>query len=99
MRGGYFYIMANRKNGTIYCGSARRLGARNVEHKTKAYPESFTAQHGCTRLVYFEHFDDLQDAVARERAVKRYKRQWKIDLIEKNNPDWFDIKLDALDII
>ena len=91
MREGWFYIMANRRNGTIYCGSTTDLHLRVGEHKMRTFPKSFTAQHGCTRLVYFAHFDHLHDAVARENAVKRYKRQWKIDLIEAANPDWHDL--------
>ncbi|GLQ19199.1 GIY-YIG nuclease family protein [Algimonas porphyrae] len=97
MVGGWFYIMVNRKNGTIYVGSTRDLAARNYEHKTKANPNSFTAKHGCDRLVYYEAFDTLMEAVARENAVKRWKRAWKIALIEADNPDWFDLKLNPLD--
>ena len=77
--------------------SSRDLAARNLEHESRANPKSFTARHDCDRLVYFEAYDRLMDAVARENAVKRYKRQWKIDLIERDNPDWFDLPLNPLD--
>ena len=97
MPGGWVYIMVNRKNGTIYVGSTRDLAARNLEHKTKANPRSFTAKHDCKTLVYYEAHDTLMDAVARENAIKRWKRTWKIELIEKDNPDWFDLKLNPLD--
>lgn len=93
MRHGYVYIMANHKNGTIYVGSTADLSARVIEHKTKANPKSFTAQYGCNRLVYYEHFDHIANATARERALKRYKRQWKIDFIETDNPNWDDVPL------
>lgn len=86
--------MANHKNGTLYIGSTADIQSRVMEHKTKANPKSFTAQYGCNRLVYFEYFEDIAEATNRERALKRYKRQWKIDLIEKDNPDWFDLPLD-----
>lgn len=97
MPGGWVYIMVNRKNGTIYVGSTRDLAARNHEHKTKANPKSFTAKQDCRTLVYYEAHDTLMDAVARENAVKRWKRSWKIELIERDNPDWFDLKLNPLD--
>ena len=92
-----FYLMANRKNGTIYAGATRDMAARDFEHKTKANPKSFTAKYDCMRLVHVEYFDRLTDAVARENAVKRWKRAWKIALIEKDNPDWFNIPLNPLD--
>ncbi|MGB6228842.1 MAG: GIY-YIG nuclease family protein [Litorimonas sp.] len=97
MPGGWFYIMVNRKNGTIHCGSTRDLAARDVEHKTQASPKSFTARYGCSKLVYYEYNDDLRDAVARENAVKRWKRQWKVELIERDNPNWFNLPLDPRD--
>ena len=97
MPAGYFYIMVNRKNGVIYAGSTRDLLTRVFEHKSKANPKSFTAKHDCTRLVYYETYEHLTDAVARENAVKRYKRSWKIALIEEDNPDWFDLPLNSLD--
>lgn len=97
MAGGWFYIMVNRKNGTIYVGSTRDLAMRNWEHKNRVNPNSFTAKYECDTLVYYEVYDLLMDAVAREKAVKRYKRSWKIALIEADNPDWFDLKLDPLD--
>ena len=93
-----FYLMANHKRGTIYAGATRDMLARDHEHKTKADPDSFTARYDCTRLVHVEFFESLRDAVARENAVKRWKRQWKIELIEKNNPGWVNITLDPRDL-
>lgn len=90
---GYLYITVNHKSGTIYVGSTTDIQARIQEHKTKANPSSFTAKYDCDRLVYFEHYDDIAEARARERAVKRYKRAWKIALIETDNPAWEEILL------
>lgn len=91
--GGYFYILANHKSGTIYVGSTSNLQDRMFEHKSEVNPNSFTARYNIKRLVYFEPFDTLSEARQRERAVKRYKRMWKIALIEKDNPEWEEIKL------
>ena len=89
--------MANRKNGTLYAGSTRDMASRDLEHKSKANPKSFTARYDCTILAHVEYYDDLMDAVARENAVKRWKRRWKIELSEKDNPDWRNIELNPLD--
>ena len=97
MPGGWVYIMVNRKSGVIYVGSTRDLSARVFEHKTKANPKSFAAKHDCKTLVYYEAYDRLMDAVARETAIKRWKRAWKIGLIQRDNLDWFDLKLNPLD--
>ncbi|MGB3456367.1 MAG: GIY-YIG nuclease family protein [Litorimonas sp.] len=97
MPGGWFYIMANRKNGTLYAGATRDLASRDFEHKTRVNPKSFTARYGCDRLVYYEAHDLLMDAVARENAVKRWKRSWKIALIERDNPEWRNLELDPQD--
>ena len=94
MRAGYVYIMANRKNGTLYIGSTADLHARVAEHKSGTAPGSFTAKYGCDKLVYYEFYDAIGDAVAREKAMKRYKRSWKIELIERDNADWRDLRLD-----
>ena len=93
MRAGYVYIMANWKNGTLYIGSTSDLGARVAEHKDAANDKSFTARYGLNRLVYYEFFEDIGEAIAREKALKRYKRSWKIELIEADNPEWWDIPL------
>ena len=93
-----FYLMANRKNGAIHAGATRDMLRRDWEHKTKTNRDSFTARYDCNRLVYVEFYNSLRDAVARENAVKRWKREWKIALIEKDNPDWFNIALDAIDL-
>ena len=93
----YVYILCNHKNGTLYIGVTNDIHMRLAEHKQKADPASFTARYGVTRLVYLEVFDYVNDAIAREKRLKKYKRQWKINLIEENNPDWLELELDILD--
>jgi putative endonuclease len=87
---GHFYILASRRHGTLYVGVTRDLLRRMEEHRTGAVA-GFTQRHGVHRLVFFETFDWLADAIAREKAVKHWKRDWKIRLIEENNPEWADL--------
>lgn len=86
----YVYILASRIGGTLYVGSATDLVRRVFEHRTKAVP-SFTKRYGVTRLVYFEVCDDLRQALLRERQLKKWRRAWKIRLIEEKNPNWDDL--------
>ncbi len=88
MRYGYVYLLASRKNGTLYLGVTSDLVERVEQHKNKTNPKSFTAKYGVHTLVWFERFDSIIDAIAHEKTMKKYKRQWKINLIEENNPDW-----------
>jgi putative endonuclease len=90
MKAGYVYIMANRKNGTIYIGVTSDLIARVYQHREGLVP-GFTKRYGCKLLVYFEVYDDLQDARLRELQMKEWKRSWKIRLIEENNLEWADL--------
>ena len=94
VRHGYVYILANRKNGTLYVGCTTDLQARLAEHRERSNPKSFTTRYGVATLVYYEHFDSISEARVRERALKRYKRSWKVALIEEANPDWTAIPLD-----
>ena len=87
----YVYILASKKNGTLYIGVTRDLGARVEEHKIKANPRSFTTRYNVTRLVWCEGFAQISDAIAYEKRLKKYKRAWKINLIEAVNPDWKEI--------
>ena len=86
----YVYILASRKNGTLYVGVKSDLIRRIWEHKDKAV-KGFTSKYGVDILVYYEIFDDPENAIKREKRLKEYKRQWKIDLIEKGNPTWKDL--------
>jgi putative endonuclease len=87
---GFVYIMANRKNGTIYTGVTSDLAARTHAHR-EGLIGGFTRQHGCKTLVWFEAHEDLQDARRRELQIKEWKRAWKIRLIEEYNFEWNDL--------
>jgi putative endonuclease len=86
----YVYILASRKNGTLYIGITSNLVKRIWEHKEKVV-KGFNSKYGVDRLVYYEIFDDPENAIKKEKRLKEYKRQWKIDLIEKGNPEWKDL--------
>ena len=90
----YIYILASKRNGTLYIGVTNNLFRRSFQHKLKENPKSFTARYNVTRLVYFETYGYIQDAIQREKQMKKWKRQWKIELIEKENPTWRDLFLD-----
>ena len=90
MKAGYVYIMANRKNGTIYIGVTADLIGRVYQHREGSVP-GFTKRYGCKLLVWFEAFYDLQDARLRELQLKEWKRAWKIRLIEEKNLEWDDL--------
>ena len=87
--GGWVYLLANRYRGTIYIGVTADLASRMEQHRACA-PGNFTARYAVTRLVHAEPFDAIADAIAREKALKRWRRAWKINLIEEENPDWLD---------
>ena len=86
----YVYLLASRRNGTLYLGVTRDLVRRVYEHKQKAVP-SFTARYEVDRLVWFECYDDPMNAIEREKEIKKWRRAWKIALIEKANSQWRDL--------
>jgi len=86
----YVYILANRIGGTLYIGVTNDLVRRVHEHRMKL-AEGFTKKHRVARLVYFEVFDDVENAIVREKRLKKWNRAWKIQIIEENNPDWNDL--------
>jgi putative endonuclease len=86
----YVYILASRRNGTLYVGVANDLVRRLSEHKSKLVP-GFTRKYGVDKLVYFEEYASILEARARERTLKRWQRAWKLELIEKMNPQWRDL--------
>ena len=90
MKAGSVYIMASGKNGTIYIGVTSDLVKRVWEHRNGVVP-GFTRKYGCKLLVWFEAYDDLQEARRRELQMKEWKRAWKIRLIEERNLDWDDL--------
>jgi putative endonuclease len=91
--GGYLYLLANRRNGALYVGVTSDLPTRMVEHRL-GRGSRFCAEHGITRLVHVEPFERIVDAIAREKAIKKWRRAWKIALIERYNPDWRDLFFD-----
>src|SRR6202023_722274 len=86
----YVYILASRIGGTLYIGVTNDLVRRVAEHRLKA-AESFTKRHDVYRLVYFECFEEIEQAIHREKRLKKWTRAWKISLIEKDNPNWIDL--------
>jgi putative endonuclease len=89
-RGYYVYILASRIGGTLYIGVTNDLVRRVYEHRSGA-AEGFTKDYEVKRLVYFESFDDIEQAIHREKRLKKWTRAWKIALIEKDNPNWIDL--------
>ena len=90
-RGGCVYILTNVFNTVIYIGVTTDLYSRVTEHKSKLYPKSFTAKYNCNKLVYFEMYPTIEEAISMEKRLKKWNRAWKIELIVKNNPLWVDL--------
>lgn len=86
----FVYILANGKNGTLYIGITNNLERRILEHKTGVI-EGFTKKHKVHTLVYYEDYGDINEALRREKQLKLWRRDWKIDLIEQKNPMWKDL--------
>jgi len=86
----YVYILANKKNGTLYTGFTSDISRRMQEHKNKVY-NGFTKKYEVDKLVYVETFLTSEEAMVRERRIKKWCRKWKVELIERNNPDWKDL--------
>ena len=86
----FVYILASRYRGTKYVGVTNNLARRVYEHR-EGLAEGFTKRYGIKRLVYFEAHDTIADALQREKNIKHWSREWKIDLIIETNPDWRDL--------
>ena len=86
----YVYIMANDRNTTLYIGVTADIVRRIWEHKNKV-TEGFTKKYNISKLVYFETHADPESAIGREKRLKEWKRQWKVELVEKENPTWDDL--------
>jgi len=95
-RGGCVYILTNHTNTVLYIGVTSDLYFRIVEHREKKYPDSFTAKYNCSKLVYYEQFESIDEAIAKEKQLKNWKRAWKINLINRHNINWDDL-FDTLD--
>jgi len=95
--GGWVYILASGKMGTLYVGSTSDLELRMAQHKHKIFVNSFTAKYNVNKLVYMEYWESLENMVKRERQMKEWKRNWKVKLIVQKNPGWNDFYQDFLD--
>ncbi|MGA9847849.1 MAG: GIY-YIG nuclease family protein [Roseiarcus sp.] len=84
------YMMASRRNGTLYVGVTNHLAARALQHRNGAGSE-FTSKYAVRMLVWYEHYGNVIEAIAREKQLKKWKRRWKLDLIERFNPEWRDL--------
>ena len=89
----YVYLLSNKKEGTLYIGVTNDLKRRIFEHKKKSV-EGFTKKYNLNKLMYFEQFQHINEAIKREKQLKNWKRQWKIDLIELENQEWKDLSYD-----
>ena len=90
VKGGAVYILASSRHGALYIGVTSDLERRLFEHRNDVR-EGFTKQYGVHRLVYVETFDTIEDAIVREKRLKKWRRDWKIELIEADNPNWDDL--------
>jgi len=86
----YVYILANRRNGTLYTGVTNDLRRRVLEHKDGTIGD-FTEKYQVKLLVYFERHNDIERAIRREKSIKRWRRKWKLGLVESMNPHWVDL--------
>jgi len=89
--GGAVYIMTNSTHSVLYIGVTSNLAIRVQQHIQKVYPDSFTAKYNCTKLVYFESFLTIEEAIMKEKRLKNWHREWKINLIYQHNPEWRDL--------
>ena len=90
MRAPAVYIMASRRNGTLYTGVTADLSRRVYEHRESLHP-GFTRRYGCKLLVWYEGYPTMNEAIAREKQIKGWNRAWKLKLIEEGNPEWVDL--------
>jgi putative endonuclease len=98
MRRYYVYILTNRRYGILYVGLTNDLHRRMSQHRSKAVP-GFTREHGVIRLVYFEEYTSITEARARERSLKRWRRDWKLALVDKSSLEWRDLTEDHVVLV
>ena len=91
----YVYILASKKKGTLYIGVTNDLARRIYEHK-QGLVEGFTKKYNANKLIYYEIANDITEAIKREKALKQWYRKWKVELIEKDNPEWKDLFEDII---
>jgi putative endonuclease len=89
--GGTVYILTNPAHTVLYTGVTSNLYARISQHKEKVFPESFTAKYNCNKLLYYQSFSRIEEAIAYEKKIKKWKREWKEKLINDINPQWRDL--------
>ena len=89
----YAYILASKRNGTLYIGVTNNLQRRIEQHKSKQ-AKGFTEKYNVNKLVFFEEFSNIGDAIKSEKQLKAWKRSWKLRLIEESNPEWRDLSLE-----
>ncbi|WAC01707.1 GIY-YIG nuclease family protein [Lacinutrix neustonica] len=87
----YVYIITNKKDGVLYIGETKDLKKRIYQHKNKVHPTTFSARYNLDKLIYSEEFETEAKAKLREKQMKKWNRDWKIELIEKLNPNWTDL--------
>ncbi len=87
----FLYIITNKKEGVLYIGFTKGLKKRIYQHKYKVHPSTFSARYNLDKLVCFEEFNNEDEARLREKRMKKWNRAWKIELIEKDNPNWEDL--------
>ncbi|HPR53288.1 MAG TPA: GIY-YIG nuclease family protein [Deltaproteobacteria bacterium] len=90
MKQGYVYILANKRNGTLYVGVTSDITKRIYEHKNNLI-EGFSKRYNVHELVYYEVHDNIESAILREKQIKKWNRRWKLRLIEEMNPEWRDL--------
>lgn len=95
MKGGSVYILASQRNGTLYIGVTSDLPGRTYEHREGLVP-GFTRRYGVKTLVWYENHSRIEDAIQREKNLKRWLRKWKLQLIEEHNPTWRDLHSEML---
>ena len=91
----YVYILASKRNGTLYIGVTNDLIRRVYEHKNDLI-DGFTKKYGVHSLVYYEQYDEVVNVIQREKRLKKWNRQWKIELIKKENPEWKDLYMQLI---
>jgi putative endonuclease len=96
-RGGFIYILTNSRNTTLYTGVTSDLHTRIHQHQTGQYPNSFTKRYNISKLVYYEYFNSIEEAIAREKQIKAGSRKKKEELIKSMNPIWNDL-FDRLEV-
>jgi len=90
MKAYWVYILCSQRNGTLYVGVTNNLSRRVYEHK-QLKGDGFTTKYNVTKLVYYDEFQYVNDAIQAEKRIKKWNRKWKIELIEKHNPEWEDL--------